>query len=219
VVRLLLVNVCTPFRGYPKQLSKGKKTMNINNKKRTAFFMLLLSLLLPFTASATPIMWTLNDFEFNDGGSAIGSFVFDADTGVFSEVNITTTAGSTLSGDTYGFEGPYADRNSGSFGTSITADYTDQLNFFFDIDGYMSNAGGTLDVFGFNSSAIGDFGWGEGICGDPKCGDYDDVLTSRYYLANSTPTITGATVDVPSPGTLPLLMLGLIATGLVRRKS
>jgi len=193
--------------------------MNINNKKRTAFFVLMLSLLLPFTASANPIMWTLNDFEFNDGGFAIGSFVFDADTALFSEVNITTTAGSTLSGDTYGFAGPYSGRTSGSFATSDTADYTDQLNFFFNIDGVMSNAGGTLNVFGFNSYDIGDFAWGEGICSDSACGDYDDALTSRSYLVNSTPTITGAAVDVPSPGTLSLLMLGLIAAGLVRRKS
>jgi hypothetical protein len=48
---------------------------------------------------------------FDDGGTLSGSFVFDTDTSAYTDVNITTTAGSTLpggifgsgSGDSYGF--------------------------------------------------------------------------------------------------------------------
>ena len=46
------------------------------------------------TALAVPIEWTLADVTFDDGGTASGSFVHEADTGVYSNVRIVTTAGS-----------------------------------------------------------------------------------------------------------------------------
>lgn len=52
-------------------------------------------------ASATPLIWTLNGLAFDDGGTASGSFVYDADSNHFSAVNLTTTAGSNLPGATF----------------------------------------------------------------------------------------------------------------------
>jgi hypothetical protein len=55
------------------------------------------------TASAVPVTWNLLQVQFQDGGTASGSFVYDADTNTYSNVNITTTAGSARPGATYAF--------------------------------------------------------------------------------------------------------------------
>ena len=53
---------------------------------------------------AAPLEWTLLDATFDDGGVAFGSFVFDADTNTYSDISITTTAGTSHSGDAYQVE-------------------------------------------------------------------------------------------------------------------
>ena len=57
---------------------------------------------LPGSAAATPVHWTLVDFQFNDGGIAFGSFIYDADTNALTNIAITTTAGTIRDGATYG---------------------------------------------------------------------------------------------------------------------
>lgn len=53
------------------------------------------------SASAVPLLWTLNGVNFNDGGTASGTFVYDADTTTYSAINITTTTGGVRTGATY----------------------------------------------------------------------------------------------------------------------
>ena len=55
------------------------------------------------SALAVPLMWTFNGVTFSDGGTASGSFVYDATTNTDSAVNITTTSGSSVTGSTYTF--------------------------------------------------------------------------------------------------------------------
>jgi hypothetical protein len=54
---------------------------------------------------AAPIQWTLQNVTFDDGGTANGSFVYDADLGngptALSSISITTTSGSAFSGTSY----------------------------------------------------------------------------------------------------------------------
>lgn len=45
------------------------------------------------TAQAAPLQWTLTDVTFDDGGSATGSFVYDADSNTYSNIALKTTAG------------------------------------------------------------------------------------------------------------------------------
>jgi uncharacterized protein (TIGR03437 family) len=52
-------------------------------------------------ALCDPVTWTLYNATFNDGGTATGYFVFDADTDTFSNWNIVASAGSTLPAFTY----------------------------------------------------------------------------------------------------------------------
>ena len=44
-------------------------------------------------AMAVPVTWDLSGVTFNDGGTASGSFVFNADTDSFVSWSITATAG------------------------------------------------------------------------------------------------------------------------------
>lgn len=57
---------------------------------------------LPF-ASAVAATYRLNNVVFNDGGTASGSFDFDVVTGRYTNVNITTTTGTSRTGANYRF--------------------------------------------------------------------------------------------------------------------
>ncbi len=61
----------------------------------------------PVTAHAVPVTWYLSGVTFNDGGTATGSFVYDATAmPAYSSINITTTAGTVLPGASYMFLKP-----------------------------------------------------------------------------------------------------------------
>ncbi|MEP7354005.1 MAG: hypothetical protein ABI824_12310, partial [Acidobacteriota bacterium] len=47
------------------------------------------------TVGAAPITWYLQGVTFADGGTASGSFVYDATTNVYSGVNVSVTATSS----------------------------------------------------------------------------------------------------------------------------
>jgi hypothetical protein len=52
-------------------------------------------------AQAEPVTWYLVDANFAGGGSASGSFDYDADTNVYSSVAVTSTSGNTFVGAEY----------------------------------------------------------------------------------------------------------------------
>ena len=62
---------------------------------------LLVLLCVPSVASADGITWTLSGVTFDDGGTASGSFVYDAVTNTVSSINIVTTAGPHRSEETH----------------------------------------------------------------------------------------------------------------------
>ena len=61
-------------------------------------FAALVSIVALFSASAnaTPVDWYLSGVTFTDGGTASGSFTYDADTSTYSAISISTTAGSII---------------------------------------------------------------------------------------------------------------------------
>lgn len=64
----------------------------------------LLAALIAFTSAvalADDVTWTLNNVTFNDGGTASGTFTYDADTQTVDNWNLTTTSGSILGGSNY----------------------------------------------------------------------------------------------------------------------
>lgn len=141
-------------------------------------------------ASAMPVTWYV-DLTFTDGGSANGSFVFNADAGTacsggtspcgqFSSVDIVTTAGLSLPGATYTFvcgqdvptcTGVSPDSTEAMFLTSNAADQTGlpALALFFTAAGPLppaglTDAGGTIDMSNTTAGAAQ-----EALCSGASC--------------------------------------------------
>ncbi|MEO1574163.1 MAG: hypothetical protein AAFU65_04300 [Pseudomonadota bacterium] len=108
----------------------------------------LLAMGLAPMAHAVAVTWVLQDVVFDDGGTAFGSFVYDADTNTFSAINVTTTDGSALAGSVYqfaNFEAGVLDADSvllvaaANPGSGTPA-------FNMNLDEAMTNAGGTISL-------------------------------------------------------------------------
>ena len=163
-------------------------------------------------ASAVPIIWTLQNVSFNDGGTASGSFVFDADTTTYSNIMITTTNGSIRPGASYG--GPVAS------GTSNFALVTTPDNSLPDLTGRpmlvllftapLTNAGGLIDIQPDPPITIPSF---ESICINALCTG-GNSLTFRVTIAGGQ--ITSA--SIPEPTTVALLVTGLLGLALIGRR-
>ena len=54
-----------------------------------------------FQAHGLPVEWTLDNVSFDDGGTAFGSFVYDADANEYSSISVSTTAGTAFGGAGY----------------------------------------------------------------------------------------------------------------------
>ena len=190
---------------------------------------------LSLTASAGELLWTLNGVTFDDGGTATGSFVFDADAGVpcstaaspcgmFSSINITTTTGSSRTGATYLFfcgvggvtncDGLSPDSSEILFLSSNAADQTGVPGFalyFTAVSGPpmgLTDAGGTIDV----SNSIAGAGF-EADCSDATCSA--GVPPIRATVAG-----TVSATATPEPSSALLLAAALTGLNLVRvRKS
>lgn len=99
----------------------------------------------PITASATSMTWYLQNVSFANGGNATGSFGYDAATAAYSNIAVTTTAGSVLAGASYSLVlGSAADLvNLYSASPSVDGStYVFQLNLV----SLMTAAGGTINL-------------------------------------------------------------------------
>jgi hypothetical protein len=162
---------------------------------------LVLGLAAGFTpAKAVPVTWTLQDWTFNDGGSASGSFVYDADTNVFSDMFIATTNGSARTGAIYGeaisggntaFSAvPFAGFPSLVSSPNLVVMFASQL----------TNLGGIVDVF------MGQ----EATCDNVACTSLAGPI--RFLEDGSVVAAT------PIPAALPLFLTGLVALVAVGRR-
>jgi hypothetical protein len=159
------------------------------------FFAGLVLLLLAAVAHATPVNWALHGVTFSDGGTATGSFIYDADTNQFSAISITTTTGSALPGATFTYVctspcvGLTPSSANGLFLTAFSSsDQTGKPGVALFFSPNLSNAGGNVVVGGL-----------QGICTDAVCTSPGSV----------TRTVTaGAATGLLPPVALPALSLG-----------
>ena len=108
-------------------------------------------LLVAFAAThthAAPVRWVLQDVLFDDGGTAFGSFVYDADTNTLSDIAVTTTDGSALAGSVYqfaNFEAGILDADSVLL-VAQENPTTGTPAFNMNLAEAMTNAGGTIAI-------------------------------------------------------------------------
>jgi hypothetical protein len=73
--------------------------------RSTIYFVALF--LISAAVNAASVKWELTDVVFDDGGTASGSFTYDADSNVYSNISIVTTLGSIHGGAEYQFLNPF----------------------------------------------------------------------------------------------------------------
>ncbi len=190
--------------------------MNRLTFRRSTIVLVLLVLFgLPSIASADGITWTLGGVTFGDwttsagatigtGGSATGSFIYDALTnlplGTYSSISISTTPWVPLSAPTtttYTSLSPLVNSNSGGLGLGGGGSDLTNISFLFLVfTDPLTNAGGTIPISVIPGDSM------EFLCLDSGCTTFD---------ARSVTGGEVSAVATPEPTAFLLLGIGLFA--------
>jgi len=157
------------------------------------------------SAYAIPVTWTLENVAFDDGGTASGSYTYDAATNTFSNISvITTDTGSAVSGafydDACNFTNCRPDSLQGLVVVFEKLFAPDDIEFVFvlRLEGPMTNAGGTLNL---------------------KVGSGCNGTSCESYLGlYGRSVVTGSVSAVPVPAAAWLFGSALAGLGWIRRK-
>ncbi|GAB2830148.1 hypothetical protein GCM10027276_36000 [Comamonas piscis] len=168
-------------------------------------------------ANAAPIQWTVSDTSFDDGGTVSGSFVYDADTNVYSNIRLTTTAGTAGAAATFSTRCTTAHCLASLpellfIASSNQADLTGVPLLDLEPSAPLTNTPGTVDLaFGmsFLCSNAACTGVGPGLRAA-----FSGTLTGVPYVAPATPT----SVPTTSPVGLALMATLLAAATWVYRR-
>jgi hypothetical protein len=171
-------------------------------------WVVLLGALSAVSAFSSPVTWTLGGVTFDDGGTASGSFVYDANTGLYSSINITTTTGTTRTGVTYHFgstsvAGPTFNLNL----TVGSGDLTGTPALFLVFTNPLTNAGGTDSLVVGSAPSLES---SESACSDTVC--FGPSAPSRQVTAGSVVGVAVIT-PTPAPPTWSLSLIGLLIIG------
>lgn len=165
--------------------------------------------------AAAPVQWTLSDWtiEFYE---TTGSFVFDADTSVFSDINVSHSLVDPNTGDrTLTFQADTIETTTLA-GQDVMVLFGPSQFFGLGVSvqvlAPLTNAGGIVDVSSDNLPPNIQLGFGD--CSVGMCFSVNDDLD---FEEDAMPQLIGVPVSpVPLPAGLPLLLIGLGAFGVVR---
>jgi hypothetical protein len=164
------------------------------------------------SAQAIPVEWTLNDFVFDDGGTASGTFFYDADTNSYFDITVTTTTGSDRTGTYYehlntNLLGTFSIRDSAAVfvDSDPSQDLSGANSFYFSLAQSLTNAGGRIDLVAADWS-------GETSCGNPDTSCFGSVAGSERIL------VSGYVTAVPIPAAVWLFGSALAGLGWMRRR-
>lgn len=161
-------------------------------------------------ALAVPVTWTLNGVAFSDGGSATGSFIYDADTNTFSSINVQVSGGS-LPALTYIAPHPVAQASIVALLPTASGDFTGVRVVVFGPIGGLTNAGGTLTL---NTAPV------EGTCTNPTCSTTTGGV--RSLTAGTLVGVAAGPAPIPAVSTTLLGLTGALLAGgamlLMRRR-
>jgi len=152
---------------------------------------------LSFPASAGPLTWTLTGATFSDGATATGSFVFDADTDTFSNIDIVFTPAAGSPVETFSYLcvtsqcSPWINGYNGPFLTvPSSTDLTGLPGFWLGLpeafggpgpDQPMTDAGGTIPLSGPNAftyeATIADAIWSDTVQHPPDLAIAGSITT------------------------------------------
>ena len=159
-------------------------------------------------AYASPVTWTLENVAFADGGTASGSFTYNATTNFYSAINISTTATDGLPATVFQYKSIFGTAPSVAvFVDSNSADLTGFHDLTFRFTSNLTDAGGTIPL----QLSFGSF---ETTCNNAQCGSVGSPTS--YITAGSVTTGVAAT---PEPATISLILVGLVAIIVARRRS
>jgi len=155
------------------------------------------ALLVAMTANAVPVTWTVDNLLFDDGGTASGSFVYDASENTYADINLVTTAGSGFGGASYTLLVDSAPNNS-TYLAAMVFPLEGLPALALSFASALTNAGGLVALDG-NS---------EFICGQ-EC---------EYPVATLRSITSGQVSAVPVPAAVWLFGSALAGLGWMRRK-
>lgn len=170
------------------------------------------------SAHAALVRWELAGFNFSDGGSAYGSFLFDTDANRFSQIDIYTTGGSSLSGRHYvstaGAWGSMPQYGVLAFSDTTSTNFTGAGWFRIDarID-FAAKPGTILDQW----LAVG----AESFCLNADCSSAANNITNPGLSRSTVSGQLVAVSPVPLPASALLFgsaLLGLFGIGYGRKQ-
>ena len=160
------------------------------------------------SSGAEVLKWTLQNAVFDDGGMATGSFDYNNLTEAYTNIDITTTAGTTIpTGSTFtSFDVFSAVRDYG-FGANVAGE-TALGDPLLDINTTTNfNTPGTVSI-----GAMSVFISSEGTCATAGC----TLYTPERSLSGS---VVSTVVAVPEPSAWILMLTGFGGIGLITRRS
>jgi hypothetical protein len=156
-------------------------------------------------AEAAVLQFTLENSTFDDGGTASGSFDYNTVTGAYTNIDITTTSGTVLTGNTYTSYSVNSFPRDYGFGSTVageTADGDSLLDLNTTTDFTMPGTVSLGDPSGFISAE----GYIDGV----------DYVPQRDLSGSAI----GVVISVPEPATWSMMILGLGLAGTsLRRRS